>query len=364
MDKDKMFNHKNPNSPEFSSNEQANPNVSEVFKRIDLLIRNGEITRAQEELKKANQAKKASFQRVPFSVLASEKCIFPNAPLPLKPVEAMITSINPPKREKPISPPSYVVPAENTQINEKHEQAADRKIEFEGYRKALYDAWNDGALTESEARQLAELRTLLEISDNEHKTMEKEVKQKCFKDVLLKCYNGNPAICYDTKTISNLRQTFQITENEYAQIQSQLLPIAQKKRREKILIIDDEVQYLKILASSISEDGFDVIGLPTSDEAYFLLQQQAPDLILCDINLKSSSMNGFTLYSKIQELKHLQRVPFIFLTGLAGEEILRTVKELGADDCLVKPFTKQALLSTIHGKLKRFKQLENLSTKQ
>ena len=71
-------------------------------------------------------------------------------------------------------------------------------------------------------------------------------------------------------------------------------------------------------------------------------------------------MGGFTFYEKIQELKNIQGIPFIFLTGLTDESLLRTGKELGADDYLLKPISEQVLVSALRGKLKRFKQLKDV----
>ena len=69
-------------------------------------------------------------------------------------------------------------------------------------------------------------------------------------------------------------------------------------------------------------------------------------------------MGGFTFYEKVQELKNVQSVPFVFLTGLTDEALVRTGKELGVDDYLMKPISEQTLVSTLRGKLKRFKQLK------
>jgi PleD family two-component response regulator len=69
-------------------------------------------------------------------------------------------------------------------------------------------------------------------------------------------------------------------------------------------------------------------------------------------------MGGFTFYEKVQELKNVQSIPFVFLSGLTDEVLVRTGKELGVDDYLMKPISEQTLVSTLRGKLKRFKQLK------
>jgi DNA-binding response OmpR family regulator len=129
-----------------------------------------------------------------------------------------------------------------------------------------------------------------------------------------------------------------------------------------VLIIDDDTRLLELLAASLEDSGFDVTALSTSDEAYSLLRKFVPDLILCDINLETSTMGGFTFYEKVQELKKIQSIPFVFLTGLTDETLVRAGKELGVDDYLMKPISEQTLVSTLRGKLKRFRQLNKIRT--
>ena len=128
----------------------------------------------------------------------------------------------------------------------------------------------------------------------------------------------------------------------------------------KVVMIDDDKDLLSVLSSTIESGGFEVFSLSTSDEAYALLKKFTPDIILCDINLETSTMGGFTFFEKVQEIDHLKRVPFMFLSGLNDDVIIRTGKEMGADDYLTKPIKAQNLLAALRGKLKRFEQLREL----
>jgi len=76
-------------------------------------------------------------------------------------------------------------------------------------------------------------------------------------------------------------------------------------------MIDDDKDLLSVLSLSIESFGFEVIAVSTSDEAYVLLKKFTPDIILCDINLETSTMGGFTFFEKVQEIEHLKQVPFI-----------------------------------------------------
>ena len=126
---------------------------------------------------------------------------------------------------------------------------------------------------------------------------------------------------------------------------------------ETILVIDDDEQMLLLISQILTHHGYQVTSLTTSDEAYALLKEWKPRLILSDIDLKTSTMGGFSFYERIRELKHLHNVPFVFLTGLNDEVLVRTGKELGVDDYLAKPISEQNLVATVKGKLKRFRNL-------
>jgi CheY-like chemotaxis protein len=135
---------------------------------------------------------------------------------------------------------------------------------------------------------------------------------------------------------------------------------APKVQRPKVVIIDDDQDLLYALSQSIESAGFEAIALTTSDEAYILLTKFTPDIILCDINLETSTMGGFTFFEKVQEIEHLKHIPFIFLSGLNDDVMIRAGKEMGADDYLTKPIKEQNLLAALRGKLKRFKQLREI----
>jgi PleD family two-component response regulator len=245
-------------------------------------------------------------------------------------------------------------------IEKREDRLLDRSADLESYRQALTHAWCDGALTENEERQLNELRTVFDISKADYEHIEKDVKYECYRNALLRQLSDNSKTFSDSKSLTELQHTFQISDEEHLHIQTQLMNTIQHKQRDKVLVIDDDTRLLELLAASLEDSGFDVTALPTSDEAYSLLRKFVPDLILCDINLETSTMGGFTFYEKVQELKNVQSVPFVFLTGLTDEALVRTGKELGVDDYLMKPISEQTLVSTLRGKLKRFRQLNKI----
>lgn len=129
-----------------------------------------------------------------------------------------------------------------------------------------------------------------------------------------------------------------------------------------VLLIDDDEMLRSALEEAIDRGGYEAIGVGTSEEALVLLHRLVPDAIICDVNLETSGFGGFTLFERVQAFDHLRRVPFMFLTGLHDDVLLRTGKELGADDYLRKPISEADLLSVLRGKLRRYRRLTSIST--
>lgn len=128
--------------------------------------------------------------------------------------------------------------------------------------------------------------------------------------------------------------------------------------RQMILVVDDEIQMLDTIGEAINYAGYEARKCQSADQAYEILKNWSPDLILCDVNLVSSTMGGFDFYEKVRKLEHLERVPFVFLTGMSDKVLMRTAKQMGADDYLLKPISIENLLSTVRGKLRRYTTLK------
>jgi len=126
--------------------------------------------------------------------------------------------------------------------------------------------------------------------------------------------------------------------------------------RPSILIVDDEPLILDMVQEMLSIEGYNTILANSAEEALDLLDGGTkPNLIVSDINMPG--MNGFDFYEEVQRRPALNVLPFIFLSALYDQPIVSHGKELGVDDYLMKPFTREELLATIKGKLKRAEKI-------
>jgi DNA-binding NarL/FixJ family response regulator len=130
-----------------------------------------------------------------------------------------------------------------------------------------------------------------------------------------------------------------------------------------ILCIEDEATLLADLVEELNAAGYQVIAAHSADEALLLLEQQRPDLVLCDVMLGGdSARDGYFIYHYIREQRtDLADLPFIFLTALGQRSALLDAKRIGVDDYLVKPVDYDMLLATVSSRLAQVKRLNGYS---
>ncbi|MBI3586113.1 MAG: response regulator [Ignavibacteriales bacterium] len=236
---------------------------------------------------------------------------------------------------------------------------------FTTYKQTLKEVWSDGVATDDEEASLKRLRAELNISATEHATLEKEVKLETYFSAFKRAWATGSITPGAASMLTDLRKKFQLTTEECEQIEAKLLGELRVGRGPaQLVIIDDDQKFLGVVTETLQDAGFQVRAFTSSDEAFKYLKDETPDLIVSDINLETSTMGGFSFYEKVRELEHLAEVPFMFLSGLTDEVLIRTGKELGVDDYLTKPFSDETLVATIKGKLKRFKQLKKAQRKK
>jgi CheY-like chemotaxis protein len=125
-----------------------------------------------------------------------------------------------------------------------------------------------------------------------------------------------------------------------------------------IMLVDDDELLLMALVELLEDNKYRTKSFTKSEDALEYVKGHRPDLVLCDVNFPNSSFGGFTLFEKMAKLGHLHNVPFIFMSGLVDQAIIRAGKELGADDYLTKPIEPDMLLSIVKGKLRKYKFIE------
>ncbi len=245
-----------------------------------------------------------------------------------------------------------------TKQNEPAAKTTDQAHDM--YKRVLLLAWADGAISPEEESQLRDLRTSLRITMEEHTQLELEAKEESYAHAFTLVWTSGMNARERSAVINELRQKYHVSSEAHSRVESKVLTeFGQHQNKPTLYVIDDDESTLGMIVRVLEGGGFAVQAFNTSDEALAGLKHDMPDLIVSDINLETSTIGGFSFYEKVRQMHHLSHVPFIFLSGMVDEGMIRYGKGLGADDYLTKPFSGEMLLDTIKGKLKRYKQLKS-----
>ena len=116
----------------------------------------------------------------------------------------------------------------------------------------------------------------------------------------------------------------------------------------KILVVEDEESVLDPLELLLTKEGFSIITARDGKEALEKFDQSSPDLILLDLMLPEISGTQVC-----RQIRSKSSVPIIMLTAKDTEVDKVVGLELGADDYIVKPYSKAELVARIKAVLRR-----------
>lgn len=118
-----------------------------------------------------------------------------------------------------------------------------------------------------------------------------------------------------------------------------------------ILIIDDDPLVRRIVARTLSAQGYCVHEASTGAEGLAFAIQHPPDLILLDLVMPG--LDGFQVCSRLRQNPLTVNIPIVMLTALNQTESVVHGLQVGADDYITKPFDVTELQTRIQAHLRR-----------
>lgn len=117
----------------------------------------------------------------------------------------------------------------------------------------------------------------------------------------------------------------------------------------RLFVVESDVAQRRMLCSYLEKQGFIVTPMATAEEMLHRVQRMRPDLVVLGVGL--SSLSGLDVCRKLKAAA--DRVSVILMT--AGREAVDRVLglEMGADDCLSRPFLERELLARVRAVLRR-----------
>jgi two-component system OmpR family response regulator len=119
----------------------------------------------------------------------------------------------------------------------------------------------------------------------------------------------------------------------------------------KVLVVDDDAEIGRLVASYLRQNGFGVRVAGAEASMRQMLTAEPPDLLILDLMLPGK--DGLTIIKELRGDSTTALLPVLMLSARA-EDIDRVVGlELGADDYLTKPFLPRELLARVRAILRR-----------
>ena|ERR1035437_3333073 len=117
------------------------------------------------------------------------------------------------------------------------------------------------------------------------------------------------------------------------------------KEKKRILVVDDDVNILRVFKSILEKEGYVVETAETGKDALKKIKRGRFNVWLVDVKLPD--MDGTDLLLKNADSDAVK----IIITGFSSEEVGKRAADYGADDFLVKPVRPEELISTLRERL-------------
>jgi CheY-like chemotaxis protein len=120
---------------------------------------------------------------------------------------------------------------------------------------------------------------------------------------------------------------------------------------EKILIVDDDINALKLIGYALHKEGYEIITARSGQEALAKVQEEEPQLVILDIMMPH--MDGYEVCRRLRAAPQTAQLPVIMLTAKGQLEDKVAGFEAGADDYLTKPVIPAELMARVKALLLR-----------
>jgi len=119
----------------------------------------------------------------------------------------------------------------------------------------------------------------------------------------------------------------------------------------KVLVVDDESSIREMLRLALEISDFECVEARDIHEAYRVITDDTPDIILLDWMLPGGS--GIELLRRLKKEEATRALPVIMLTAKTHEDNVIQGLEAGADDYMTKPFAPKELIARMKALLRR-----------
>ncbi|MCW6038119.1 response regulator transcription factor [Spirulina subsalsa FACHB-351] len=128
-----------------------------------------------------------------------------------------------------------------------------------------------------------------------------------------------------------------------------------QKESKKLLLIDDDPNLILLVKDYLEFRGYQVVTAENGREALDILEQEIPDMIICDVMMPE--MDGYALVENVRDNPQTSWIPFLFLSAKGQSQDRVKGLSKGADVYMVKPFEPEELVAQVESSLKQANRL-------
>lgn len=123
------------------------------------------------------------------------------------------------------------------------------------------------------------------------------------------------------------------------------------KDNKRLLLIDDDPNLILLVKDYLEFRGYEVITTENGREALQILEQEIPDMIICDVMMPE--MDGYTFVNNVRQDERISWIPVLFLSAKGQSQDRVKGLNTGADVYMVKPFEPEELVAQVEASLKQ-----------
>lgn len=116
--------------------------------------------------------------------------------------------------------------------------------------------------------------------------------------------------------------------------------------KQKILIVEDDPDIMRILSQTLSSAGFHVVPAYGGQDAINKVRAQMPDLVLTDLAMPKVS--GVEVIEKIKQDPETRQIPVVAVTAYVWDGLAQAAGQKGCNGYISKPFTAKQLLQEVY----------------
>jgi DNA-binding response OmpR family regulator len=123
--------------------------------------------------------------------------------------------------------------------------------------------------------------------------------------------------------------------------------------KKTILVVDDDKDMQSYISKILTNLGYEVLCTNNTEDAFALVLDNVPHLILLDVNLEGEY--GFSLLEKMNQVDLLDKINVFMISSSTNKQSIVLSKQFGVEGFLLKPINNNILMNTAKKYVKEYK---------